>query len=59
MKKVSLLFPTIVELIDFENQMETENYETDREQLVMTGQFSDREIELAVNAYFARVLTEN
>ena len=58
MKNVTLIFPTIVELTDYENQLESDNYSSDREQLIMTGRFTDREIELAVNVYFAKVLRE-
>ena len=50
-------FPTIVELTDFEVQMETKSCEVDRMALTISGDLSSREIEIAINAYFAR-LTE-
>jgi hypothetical protein len=49
------MFPTIVELIDFELQLESDDYEIDRKVNTITGIFSDREIELAVNVYMAKV----
>lgn len=56
MKSVILLFPTIAELLDFELHIELKGYEVDRNALLVVGTFSEREIELAINAYQAKLV---
>lgn len=55
-KKVALIFPTIVEMTDFELSIETINYFSDRHSLTLEGHFQEREIELAINAYHAKMI---
>ena len=54
MNKIVLSFPTIVELIDFEMDLETPVYEIDRKALTIMGNFTRREIEVALHMYFAK-----
>jgi len=56
MKKVALIFPTIMELIDFELQIESTGYHVDRRNFTLTGVFTSREIEMAVNAFKASLV---
>lgn len=59
MKQVALIFLTTNELDDFENLVETKDYTKINNGLTMLGSFTDREIELAVNAYHAKATEIN
>ncbi|MGN6165401.1 MAG: hypothetical protein ACTHOF_12755 [Flavisolibacter sp.] len=59
MKQVALIFLTTAELDDFENLVETKDYTTINNGLSIIGTFTDREIELAINAYHAKVIEIN
>lgn len=59
MKQVALIFLTNAELYDFENLVETKDYTTINNELSLIGNFTDREIELAINAYHAKVIEIN
>lgn len=60
MKKVAIYFSTLDELTEFERQIESSDYFTERNELLINGNFTEREIELALNAYRARIVeTDN
>ncbi|HEU4609119.1 MAG TPA: hypothetical protein VFS31_13475 [Chitinophagaceae bacterium] len=59
MKKVAIYFSTLDELTEFESQIESTDYFTDRNELLINGTFTEREIELALNAYRARIVELN
>jgi hypothetical protein len=55
-KKVSLLFPSILELVDFTIIAETPVYLINRQQLSLTGTFIQADIELARRGFHASVV---
>lgn len=57
-RKVSLLFPTISELIEFESLCQVEGVYVDKQQLTISGLMTDRDIELAFNAYQAKIVEQ-
>ncbi len=58
-RKVTLLFPTIKELIEFQAISELDGLYVDKEGLTISGLMTDREIELAFNAYEAKIVEAN
>ncbi len=53
MKKISLQFPSIMLVIDFTLTIESNVCEMNKETLVVSGEFSAKEIELAISGYKA------
>ncbi|MDB5253450.1 MAG: hypothetical protein JWP27_2619 [Flaviaesturariibacter sp.] len=58
-KRVSLIFPTILELVDFQIQARTPEYEIKRTKLMVTGEFSQQDIELAIRGFSATLVEED
>ncbi len=56
MKKVSLQFHSILQLIDFTLAIDSNFCEMNKETLVVSGEFSEKEIELATSGYKAIVV---
>jgi hypothetical protein len=56
-KRTVLLFPTIVELIDFSLSMKVKHYEVNRSRLMMMAEFCEQDIDLAIKAFKAKVFT--
>lgn len=55
-KNVTLVFPTLADLEDFEATSGIENVDIDRVALTITGLISERDIEFAFNVYQAKVV---
>jgi|GraSoiStandDraft_51_1057287.scaffolds.fasta_scaffold2627643_1 hypothetical protein len=55
-KNVTLVFPTLADLEDFEASSGIENVDIDRVALTIAGTISERDIEFAFNVYQAKVV---
>lgn len=55
-QRVSLLFPSILELVDFTIIAETPVYIINRQRLVLTGDFTQADIELALRGFHASII---
>ena len=53
MKTITLLFPSIIQLIDFENTFQSKIAHSNRNKLTISGDFSSNEIESAITGYKA------
>lgn len=58
MKSVTLQFPSILSLLDFESVIEKDGYNLDRVHLTVKGEFEEADIELAKAGYKAIVIEE-
>ena len=58
MRIVSLRFPTILELVDFNSIIEKDDYQVDHLNLTIKGKFEEADIELARAGYKAIVTEE-
>jgi hypothetical protein len=58
MSLIALQFPTIVELIDFELIVNTQHLYIDRKNLIIKGNLTEADIELAKHGYQAVVVEE-
>lgn len=56
MKKVTLIFPSILELVDFTIKVNTQVFEINRTKLSLTGKFSEEDIEVARRGFNAIIL---
>jgi hypothetical protein len=56
MKNVTLIFPSILELVDFTMKMKSRSFEVNRSRLSVTGQFSEEDIETARRSFKAAVV---
>jgi hypothetical protein len=59
MEDVALIFSSKIDLGNFELLIESNHYTIINNGLTIIGSFTDREIELAVNAYKAKVVDVN
>lgn len=59
MKKATLQFQTILELLDFELLLKTEGHQIDRGHFIISGYFEEADIELAKAGYKATVIEED
>ena len=59
MEDVALIFLSTIDLGNFELLIESHPYTVINNGLTIIGSFTDREIELAMNAYNARVVDVN
>jgi hypothetical protein len=59
MKKATLKFSTILELIDFQSLLGYDHHQVDRTHLTISGQFEHADIELAKAGFKAIVIEEN
>ena len=59
MEDVALIFLSTFDLGNFELLIESHHYAVINNGLTIIGSFTDREIELAINAYNARVVKVN
>jgi hypothetical protein len=55
MKKVVLIFPSILELVDFTIKVKTQVFEINRTRLSLTGNFSEEDIEVARRGFHATI----
>jgi hypothetical protein len=55
-KEITLKFPTIIELVDFQAKVVSEDIMVSRSQLTIVGEFSEAETKLAVENYNASIL---
>jgi hypothetical protein len=53
MKQVTLQFPSIIEMIDFQTMVSTNIIHLNRTDLTLTGKFNEADIELAKAGYYA------
>lgn len=58
MKSVTLQFPTIISLLDFESLVEKDGLDVDSVHLTIKGEFEEADIELAKAGYKAFILEE-
>jgi hypothetical protein len=56
MKQITLQFPSIIEMIDFETIFSNSIIHLNRTDLTLTGQFTEADIELAKVGYHAFVV---
>lgn len=58
MKKVKLIFPSIIELVDFQIMVRTARFEINRTHLFLIGLFGEPDIEMATRGFGAKVEEE-
>jgi hypothetical protein len=58
MKQVTLQFPSIIEMIDFQTMVSTNIIHLNRTDLTLTGKFNEADIELAKAGYYAVVVED-
>lgn len=56
MKNVTIIFPSILELVDFTIKVNTQVFEVNRARLSLTGEFSEEDIDVARRGFNASVL---
>ena len=56
MTEITLKFPSILDLTDFESEVKHHVFFINRSHLTMVGTFDEAEIELATKAYHAEVI---
>jgi hypothetical protein len=53
MKTITLLFPSIIQLIDFENALQNKIAHSNRNKLTISGDFNRTDIEFAIAGFNA------
>ena len=59
MKKVSILFKSVIDMLDFESVIAGRTHESDHARLTIFGDFEEADLELAKAGYGAEIIEED